>query len=198
MASPADDTAAAPARGPLRRYWFDVVLWKRIFGALVLGAIAGALLGEQAESIKWIGDLFIRLIRMVVVPLVFVSIVAGVTGMGDPRRLGSIGGKTLLLYLCTTVIAVIVGQTLGALIGVGHLVGLAVGVAMIVGVLISWVGIVPYFSGDPASIAGAAGDLLAAEPVAPDLAEQLDARREHRAVDGPVARAAFARRRRSG
>ncbi|HEX2561687.1 dicarboxylate/amino acid:cation symporter [Phenylobacterium sp.] len=120
MATPTDETAAPPARSVLQRYWFDVVLWKRIFGALVLGAIAGALLGEAAESIKWVGDLFIRLIRMVVVPLVFVSIVAGVTGMGDPRRLGSIGGKTLFLYLCTTVVAVIVGQSLGALIGVGR------------------------------------------------------------------------------
>ncbi|MCR5877724.1 dicarboxylate/amino acid:cation symporter [Phenylobacterium sp. J367] len=71
-------------------------------------------LGEQAAALKWIGDLFIRLIRMVVVPLVFVSIVAGVAAMGDPRRLGSIGGRTLLLYLATTVVAVALGQALGA------------------------------------------------------------------------------------
>lgn len=110
-----DPPAAATSRGWLRRWWFDVALWKRILGALVLGVVAGVLLGEAAESIKWLGDLFIRLIRMVVVPLVFVSIVSGVAAMGDPRRLGSIGGRTLLLYLATTVVAVGLGQGLGAL-----------------------------------------------------------------------------------
>jgi len=114
-------TTAAPAQAPepkrtlLQRYWFDVVLWKRILGALVLGAVAGFLLGDAAEGIKWIGDLFVRLIRMIVVPLVFVSIVAGVAGMGDPRRLGSIGGKVLFLYFATTLIAVSIGLGLGAL-----------------------------------------------------------------------------------
>jgi Na+/H+-dicarboxylate symporter len=99
----------------VQRYWFDITLWKRIFLALALGALAGWLLGERAEAIKWIGDLFIRLIRMVVVPLVFVSIVSGVTQMRDYKRLGAIGGKTVFLYLSTTTVAVIVGIALGAL-----------------------------------------------------------------------------------
>lgn len=112
---PTADAGPPPGRSFLRRWWFDVVLWKRILIALVLGVGAGLLLGEAAESIKWVGDLFVRLIRMVVVPLVFLSIVSGVAGMGDPRRLGSIGGKVLLLYLATTIVAVIVGLSLGAL-----------------------------------------------------------------------------------
>jgi Na+/H+-dicarboxylate symporter len=110
----------APERAPskrsfLQRWWFDVVLWKRILLALVLGAVVGLALGESAEAIKWVGDLFIRLIRMIVVPLVFFSIVSGVAAMGDPRRLGSIGGKVLLLYLATTILAVILGMGLGHL-----------------------------------------------------------------------------------
>jgi Na+/H+-dicarboxylate symporter len=113
---PSPPTPAAPARrSRLRRWWFDVPLWRRILGALVLGVLAGIVLGEQAAAIRWLGDLFIRLIRMVVVPLVFVSIVAGVAAMGDPRRLGAIGGRTLLLYLGTTAVAVALGQSLGVL-----------------------------------------------------------------------------------
>lgn len=107
--------AEGPRRSPLQRWWFDVVLWKRIFLALILGVPVGLLLGEAAESLKWIGDVFIRLIRMVVVPLVFVSIVSGVASMGDYRRLGSIGAKTLVLYLSTTAIAVALGLVLGGL-----------------------------------------------------------------------------------
>lgn len=112
---------ALERRSFIRRYWFDVVLWKRILAALVLGTIVGLALGEAATQIKWIGDVFIRLIRMVVAPLVFFSIVSGIAGMSDARRLGSIGVKTLALYLTLTVIAVTVGLSVGTLFqpGVG-------------------------------------------------------------------------------
>jgi Na+/H+-dicarboxylate symporter len=119
--SPPSPAVGAPLkRSLIQRWWVDVVLWKRILLALALGVIAGLLLGEQANAIKWIGDLFVRLIRMIVVPLVFVSIVAGVAGMGDPRRLGAIGSKTLFLYLLTTAIAVGVGMGMGLLFGPGE------------------------------------------------------------------------------
>jgi Na+/H+-dicarboxylate symporter len=101
--------------------WFSTPLWKRILLALVLGVIVGAIWGEGAQSIRWIGDLFIRAIQMVVVPLVFITIVAGVVSMGDPKRLGSLGAKTMALYMMTTLIAISIGLTLAALIqpGVG-------------------------------------------------------------------------------
>jgi Na+/H+-dicarboxylate symporter len=82
--------------------WFEIALWKRILTAMVAGAILGSIWGPGAESIGWIGDLFIRLIRMIVVPLVFVTIVSGVVSMGDPSKLGSLGAKTLILYMLTT------------------------------------------------------------------------------------------------
>jgi Na+/H+-dicarboxylate symporter len=121
MATDPAPEPTAPTGGLIRRYWFDVVLWKRILAALVLGTIAGLALGEVAIQIKWMGDVFIRLIRMVVAPLVFFSIVSGIAGMSDARRLGSIGVKTLALYLTLTVIAVTVGLTIGTLFqpGVG-------------------------------------------------------------------------------
>lgn len=101
--------------------WFAVPLWKRILVALVLGVIVGALWGEGAQSIRWMGDLFIRLIQMVVVPLVFITIVSGMVAMGDPQKLGSLGVKTLAVYMGTTALAIVIGLTLAALIqpGVG-------------------------------------------------------------------------------
>lgn len=101
--------------------WFAIPLWKRIIGALLLGVVLGMLWGEGAESIVWVGDLFIRLIRMVVVPLVFVTLVAGVVSMGDPSKLGSLGVKTLAIYLVTTLAAITIGLTLAAVLrpGVG-------------------------------------------------------------------------------
>ena len=80
----AADASPAPrgAGALLRRYWFGVVLWKRILIALALGTIVGLALGEASVQLKWMGDVFIRLIRMVVAPLVFFSIVSGIASMG--------------------------------------------------------------------------------------------------------------------
>jgi Na+/H+-dicarboxylate symporter len=124
--TPEDSLAKrGPIRTVLRVYWFEVVLWKRIIIGMALGVLAGLLLGENAVHIKWIGDLFIRLVRMLVVPLVFATIVAGVVSMSDVRRLGSIGAKTLFLYLVTTLIGACLGLLLGSLVrpGVGVVFG---------------------------------------------------------------------------
>ncbi len=101
--------------------WFKITLWKRIMGMLVLGIIFGAIAGEGALAIGWLGDIFLRLIRMIVVPLVFITLVSGVVAMGDPKRLGSLGIKTLSLYIGTTLIAITIGLVLAAIIqpGVG-------------------------------------------------------------------------------
>ena len=101
--------------------WFEIALWKRILSAMIVGAIIGVIIGENAQSLAWMGDLFIRLIRMVVVPLVFVTLVAGVVSMGDPSKLGSLGVKTLAIYLGTTLAAITIGLFLSALLqpGVG-------------------------------------------------------------------------------
>lgn len=103
------------------KFWFEMKLWKRIVLALVLGVIVGSLLGESAANIKWIGDVFIKLIRMIVVPLIFVTLVSGVVAMGSPQKLGSIGIKTLALYLATTAVAIVIGLSLAAIVqpGVG-------------------------------------------------------------------------------
>ena len=108
--------------------WFEIVLWRRILGALVAGVVIGTLWGSDAASIAWIGDLFVRLIRMVVVPLVFVTLVSGVVSMGDPSKLGSLGVKTLAVYMSTTLAAIVIGLTLAAYFqpGVGVDLSLAV------------------------------------------------------------------------
>ena len=120
-ASPTTEPAAAaqPKRGGPLRLWFAVPLWQRILVALLLGGVIGYFWGEGAGSIKWIGDVFIRLIRMIVAPLVFFIIASGVAQLGDARRLGSIGVKTIGMYLLTTVIAVSIGLTIATLIAPG-------------------------------------------------------------------------------
>ena len=95
--------------------WFEIKLWKRIFFALILGVIVGFFWGEGAESIRWVGDIFVKLIKMLVVPLIFLTLVSGIVSMGDPKRLGSIGLKAFVLYLFTTASAIFVGLVVGTI-----------------------------------------------------------------------------------
>jgi len=99
--------------------WFRVPLWQRVIAALILGIIAGRLWGPEAESIKIIGDVFIAFIKMLVVPLIFFSLVAGVASIGDLRKLGSVGWRAMLLFVVTGQISVWLGLTLGTLVGPG-------------------------------------------------------------------------------
>ncbi len=98
-----------------------VTLWVRVLTALVVGILFGLFFGDLVESTKWVGDLFVRLIRMLVVPLIFTTLVAGLLSMGDPKKLGSIGGKAMALYMMTTAVAISIGLFLGVLFqpGVG-------------------------------------------------------------------------------
>lgn len=100
--------------------WFAFPLWQRILLALVLGVVVGAIWGEGAQSIRWMGDVFIRLIQMVVVPLVFITIVSGLVAMGDPHKLGSLGIKTLAVYMLTTALAISIGLLVAFLVQPGE------------------------------------------------------------------------------
>lgn len=76
-------------------------------------AFAGvALFGEAMVEVEWLGTLFLRALRMIIIPLVMASMVVGITNMGDVRKLGRVGGLTLLYYGLTTGIAVTIGLVL--------------------------------------------------------------------------------------
>lgn len=96
----------------------------RILLGLGLGVLAGLALQDAPEfSAAWIqpfGTLFLNLVKMLVVPLVFCSLTAGVGGLGDARHMGRVGGRTLLFYLCTTALAVALGLLSANLFPVGR------------------------------------------------------------------------------
>ncbi len=96
-------------------------LWAKILIGLVAGIIVGIILGPRAEYLKPIGTLFINAIKMLIVPLIFSSLVVGVTSMKDPKKMGRVGLKTLGLYLATTAIAITIGLIIGTMLqpGVG-------------------------------------------------------------------------------
>ena len=108
-------------------------LSNRILAALGLGLLFGVALNLTVADQDWarvflidgalrvVGEIFVRLLSMLVVPLVFVSLITGVSALSDPASLGRIGGKAVLLYMLTTGVAIALAMV-GALIvqpGVG-------------------------------------------------------------------------------
>jgi len=84
-------------------------LHTKIIIGLILGVVLGLVLGEKAKIIEPVGTIFLRLITMIVVPLVLVSLMLGTASLGDLRKLGRIGLKTIAYFIVTTVIAIIIG-----------------------------------------------------------------------------------------
>ncbi|MBB1488591.1 dicarboxylate/amino acid:cation symporter [Oceanospirillum sp. D5] len=92
-----------------------MALWKKILIGMIAGILVGAFLGPEAELLKPIGTLFINAIKMLIVPLVFCSLVVGVTSMQDTAKMGRIGIKSILIYLATTAVAISIGLGLGTI-----------------------------------------------------------------------------------
>ncbi len=101
--------------------WYARLHWQ-VLMAMLLGIATALVFGEAAaDRIGWIGDLFMRLLRMIIVPLVLTSIVAGVASLGGGRDVGRLFSKTLGYYLVSSLLAVLAGMTVVNLIrpGVG-------------------------------------------------------------------------------
>ncbi len=92
-----------------------------ICGAIIAAIVIAGLAPHFAESLEVGGELFLRLLKMIVVPLVFTSVLSGILGLGDVRKLGKPGAAAISYYLCTTIIAVLIGLTVVNIIqpGVG-------------------------------------------------------------------------------
>ncbi|PFA69459.1 dicarboxylate/amino acid:cation symporter [Bacillus sp. AFS015802] len=108
-------------------------LTTKIITALILGAVVGLILNIFAKDLFDIldpylftplGKIFLNLISMLVVPIVFLSIVLGSAGLGDPKKLGRIGLKTIVYFLLTTCIAIVIGLTLAYIIDPGLVEGI--------------------------------------------------------------------------
>ncbi|MDB5679765.1 dicarboxylate/amino acid:cation symporter [Sphingomonas bacterium] len=109
------------------RHWFAIPLWQRVVAGLVLGVLLAFAWPAGASHFQFIGDLFVRAIRMLVAPIVLVTIAAGITSLADPKQLGSLGARTIGLFAATTAIAVSVGMLVASVIrpGIGAPLGTA-------------------------------------------------------------------------
>lgn len=106
-------------RRRVMKKWFELALWKKILSGAVVGIAIGVLFPGMAPKISFIGDIFINLLQMMLVPLVFFSLVGGFCKADNIKQVKEVGSHIVVYYLATTVIAAIVGLIMALILQPG-------------------------------------------------------------------------------
>src|SRR6266568_8698865 len=91
-----------------RKPWY-AVLYLQVLVCVFAGIVVGVCFPGFAQSLKPLGDGFIKLIKLIIAPLIFCTVVQGIASMGDLKKLGRIGLKTLLYFEIVSTLALIIG-----------------------------------------------------------------------------------------
>lgn len=96
-----------------------VPLLTKLLVAMVIGIILGSIFGEKITVIKPFGTVFLNLLKMAALPLIVVNLISGISSLDDPKIFGRVGIKIMLYYCVTTVVAIVLGLTLGSILQPG-------------------------------------------------------------------------------
>lgn len=99
--------------------WKNVPLYMKIFILLIVGGLVGFIFGEKVEVLSPVGDAYIMLLKMLIVPLVFFSIISGVTKLASPKEFGQVGVRVIAFYIVTTIIAAAIGVLIAIAVNPG-------------------------------------------------------------------------------
>jgi aerobic C4-dicarboxylate transport protein len=113
---PAASVAAPPAP---RRKPFYANLWVQVLVAIALALLLGHFSPAKAIAMKPLGDAFIRLITMVITLIIFCTVVSGIAGVQDMKKVGRVGGKALLYFEVVSTFALLIGLTVGNIVKPG-------------------------------------------------------------------------------
>src|SRR6266699_3888651 len=97
-------TRASPRRKP----WYRV-LYIQVLIAVALGIVIGHYFPEKAKTLKPLGDGFVSLVKMIIAPIIFCTVVHGIASMSDLKKLGRVGGKTILYFEVVSTLALLIG-----------------------------------------------------------------------------------------
>ena len=106
--------SAATARTP----WYRV-LYVQVLIAIALGVVLGYVAPETAKSMKWLGDGFIALIKMMIAPVIFCTIVHGISSIGDLKKVGRVGLKALVYFEVMSTFALLIGVAVAEIVRPG-------------------------------------------------------------------------------
>src|ERR1035437_3092960 len=94
-------------------------LYFQVLTAIVMGALLGHFYPETGADMKPLGDGFIKLIKMIIAPIIFCTVVSGIAGMEDMKKVGRVGGKALLYFEVVSTLALIIGLAIVTLVQPG-------------------------------------------------------------------------------
>ena len=104
---------------PPRKPRFYEVLYVQVIFAIIVGILLGHFFPEFGESLKPLGDAFIKLVKMIIAPVIFITVVTGIAGMNDMKSVGRVAGKAMLYFLTFSTLALVVGMVIANLIQPG-------------------------------------------------------------------------------
>src|ERR1700726_3897982 len=108
------------ARGAnARKKPFYRTLWGQVLIGVAIGIILGRVSPQTAIAMKPLGDAFIRVISMIITLVIFCTIVSGIAGMGDMKKVGRVGGKALLYFEIVSTLALLIGMLVGNVVKPG-------------------------------------------------------------------------------
>src|SRR5260370_25931554 len=105
ISEPDKRTPARPRRKP-----FYTSLWAQVMFAMIVAVALGYLSPARAVAMKPLGDAFIRMITMIITIIIFCTVVSGIAGMQDMKKVGRVGGKALLYFEIVSTIALLIGM----------------------------------------------------------------------------------------
>src|SRR5579864_6924554 len=115
----ATDVSPATSPAKLRRKPLYASLWAQVTFAILIAVVFGYLSPARAIAMKPLGDAFIRLITMVITIIIFCTVVTGIAGMQDLKKVGRVGGKALIYFEIVSTIALVIGLGAGNMVRPG-------------------------------------------------------------------------------
>src|SRR5262245_31998387 len=101
--------AQASAAGTKKKKPLYKSLYFQVLVAIVIGALLGHFYPETGAAMKPLGDGFIKLIKMIIAPIIFCTVVIGIAGMEDMKKVGKVGGYAILYFEVVSTVALLVG-----------------------------------------------------------------------------------------
>src|SRR5688572_15769759 len=114
MSIAVDTAGELPARKP-----FYKILYVQVLIAIAIGILLGVLYPQTAEAMRPLGDGFIKLVKMIIPVIIFCTVVSGIAGMEDVKKVGRVGGKAIIYFEVVSTLALIIGLVIANVVRPG-------------------------------------------------------------------------------
>lgn len=113
------DPTELNSKTPIKKQKFYQILYVQVIVAIVVGILLGHFYPSYGEAMKPLGDAFIKIVKMIIAPVIFLTVVTGIAGMSNMKKVGRVAGKAFVYFLTFSTLALIVGMVVANVIQPG-------------------------------------------------------------------------------